>query len=234
MPPIFPSEVILFKFETPHTIEKNTTGTTSIFNEEINNPAGTSIKLKIKALCCKSVKLNMDPITEPKIKATNILFVSDMNYNIIFIYMMHLKISKMLFKFLILIMFTSANVSAEKKELVIDTLGNKVIFTVDIAETRKERKKGLMFKKELKSTYGMLFIFPNSQIVNIWMKNTLIPLDIIYISEDRTITQIIKNAVPEKKTIHSSKEFTKYVLEINAGQAIKHNIKVGNKVYIGK
>ena len=148
--------------------------------------------------------------------------------------MMHLKISKMLFKFLILIMFISANVSAEKKELVIDTLGNKVIFTVDIAETRKERKKGLMFKKELKSTDGMLFIFPNSQIVNIWMKNTLIPLDIIYISEDRTITQIIKNAVPKKKTIHSSKEFTKYVLEINAGQAIKHNIKVGNKVYIGK
>ena len=131
-------------------------------------------------------------------------------------------------------MLISANVSAEEKKLVIDTLRNKVIFTVDIADTKKERKKGLMFKKELKSNNGMLFIFPNSQIVNIWMKNTLIPLDIIYISEESTITQIIKNALPKNKTIHSSKELTKYVLEINAGLAIKHNIKVGNKVYIGK
>ena len=234
LPPILPSEVILFKFDTPQTIEKNTTGTTSIFREEINKPAGISIKFRIKALFCKSRKFKKDPIIDPKINARNILFVSDIKYNIIFIDMMHLKFLKMIFKLFLLIIFIFANVSAADKEIVIDTLGNKIIFNVKVAETRKEREKGLMYKEELKSNSGMLFVFPNSQIVNIWMRNTLIPLDIIYISEESNITQIVRDALPKNKTIYSSKEFTKYVLEINAGQAMKHNIKVGNKVYIGK
>ncbi|MFB6182833.1 MAG: DUF192 domain-containing protein, partial [Candidatus Nanohaloarchaea archaeon] len=73
------------------------------------------------------------------------------------------------------------------------TLGK---ITLEIADTREERKKGLMFRKSLKNNHGMLFIFNKSANRTFWMKNTYIPLNIIFINENLTIVKIV-NAEPQ-------------------------------------
>ena len=148
---------------------------------------------------------------------------------------MHLKIYlQNTFISLILILFLPQSINAEEKKIIINTSKKEIIYDVEIANTVEKRKKGLMFKKELQSDKGMLFIFPNSKLVQIWMKNTFIPLDIIYVSKNNIITQIVKNALPNNDTIYYSKNLTKYVLEINAGQTNNHGIKIGDKLYIDK
>ncbi len=147
--------------------------------------------------------------------------------------MMHLKIFvKSKLTLLLLILFFSTLARAEETNVIINKLENKIKYSVEIAKTKDAREKGLMFRKILPSNKGMLFIFPKSQIINIWMKNTLIPLDIVYISEDKNIIHIIKHALPKKETIYAPKSYAKYVLEINAGEVNKNNIKIGDKVYI--
>lgn len=147
--------------------------------------------------------------------------------------MIHLNtFIKRRFGILLIILFFSSFTMAEEKYIIIDKLEGKIKYSVEIADTKDAREKGLMFKKKLPYNKGMLFIFPKSQIVNIWMKNTLMPLDIVYISEEKNIIQIIKNALPKKKKIFASKSFAKYVLELNAGEVNKHNIKIGDKVYL--
>ena len=148
--------------------------------------------------------------------------------------MLHLNIFfkykfKLLFFFLTIVSF---NLSAEEKKVIIDTISGKVIFTVEVADTNEERTKGLMFREELNLENGMLFVFPTSRKVNIWMKNTSIPLDIIYISSDNNIFQIEHTALPKNKKIYSSKKPAKFVLEVNAGQAKRNNINIGDRVYI--
>ena len=228
-PPIFPSDAILFKLDTPHTIEKNTTGTTSILSADMNRFAGTSIKFKIMALYDNSNILNKAPRSEPNISAKNILFVNAIIYIIIIIDYMHLKVllNKRISIFL-LVLFISHSLYAENKKVLIKTDKNTIIYNVEIADTNEERQKGLMFRKQLNPNSGMLFIFPESQLVDMWMKNTLIPLDIIYISDHLSILKIVKNAIPNNAIIHSSKNFIKYVLEINAGQSNKYRARLNN------
>ena len=87
-----------------------------------------------------------------------------------------------------------------------------------------------MFRKSLNLNRGMLFIFTNESKVNMWMKNTLISLDIIFISKDYKIVDIINNAKAMSKDILTSSVKAKYALEINAGLVKKLNIKIGNNI----
>lgn len=115
-----------------------------------------------------------------------------------------------------------------------EVLINEKAFNTEIADNNIERAKGLMFRKSLDESSGMLFIFPNSEKHSFWMKNTFIPLDIIWIDEDLEIVYIHKNAQPCRETCNSiipDKE-AKYVLEINAGLVEKYGIKIGNGVEI--
>ncbi len=116
-----------------------------------------------------------------------------------------------------------------------DKKGNSLAtFRVEIADTDIEREKGLMFVEELGRKKGMLFVYDEEQIVSMWMKNTLIPLDMIFIDANNTVQCIRKRTTPESLIPQICMNPVLYVLEVNGGMADKYGIKVGSKVEIKK
>src|SRR3989344_4316807 len=117
---------------------------------------------------------------------------------------------------------------------------NKVCFSencfkVEIASKFEELSKGLMFRESLDENSGMLFIFSEENFYNFWMKNTLIPLDIIWINSDKKIIFIERNVQPCLEEIcetYSSGEKALYVLEINAGIAEEIGLEIGDELNI--
>jgi uncharacterized membrane protein (UPF0127 family) len=109
---------------------------------------------------------------------------------------------------------------------------NQVIFNlyVAVADDDEKRITGLMNLKKLPEKNGMIFYFPTAQKVDFWMKNTLIPLDIIFIDSDNKIVNIHQNAIPMSEKLISSQKAIVKVLEINAGLVKKYKIKIGNKI----
>jgi uncharacterized membrane protein (UPF0127 family) len=90
---------------------------------------------------------------------------------------------------------------------------------IEIADDEYQTQTGLMYRKNIEDSQGLLFIFPDSQYRTFYMRNTQIPLDIIYIDTNRTIVNIQKNAKPFDEASLPSEGPAKYVLEINAGFA---------------
>ena len=119
-------------------------------------------------------------------------------------------------------------------EIGIDN-GKKLIrIYVEIADDENEMAKGLMFRQRLDESSGMLFVFSDEYYRTFWMKNTLIPLDIIFIGNDFKIAEI-KYAVPcreEPCILYKSSKPARYVLEVNGNFTIKNDIKVGNIITI--
>lgn len=110
-------------------------------------------------------------------------------------------------------------------------------FNVEIADSQEEQELGLMNRPSLDLNSGMLFVFDKSDYYGFWMKNTLIPLDVLWISEDKTIVGIERNAQPcleEKCPTAIPYEKAIYVLEINAGLSEELGIKKGDKVSFRK
>lgn len=105
-------------------------------------------------------------------------------------------------------------------------------FKIAIAKTEEQKIYGLMNLNKLPKEYGMLFPFKNSQIVMMWMKNTKIPLDMIFIDADNEVASIAENTKPNSLELISSQREVKYVLEVNAGTAKKLGIEVRQKVQI--
>ena len=103
---------------------------------------------------------------------------------------------------------------------------------VQIAKTDKELEQGLQYRDSLPKDQGMLFVFPQDVQANFWMKNTLIPLDIIWITENKKVVHIEKNVPPclqEQCPTYGPTDFVRYVLEANAGFADANDIVVGNQ-----
>ena len=114
---------------------------------------------------------------------------------------------------------------------------NDYCFKVEIAKSPKQRAKGLMFRKNLGSYKGMLFIFPEEKEYAFWMKNTLIALDIIWINKDKKVVHIERNVQPcrkEKCQIIKPSKKAIYVLEVNAGATDKIGLKVGDELTISQ
>lgn len=104
---------------------------------------------------------------------------------------------------------------------------NNECFNVEIADSYYERMKGLMDREKLDENNGLLFIFPEENTWGFWMKNTLIPLDIIWVDENMKIVHIKENAHPCEEIpcpIYLPKTKAKYVLEINSGLVSELNI----------
>lgn len=101
---------------------------------------------------------------------------------------------------------------------------------IEKADNDMERQFGLMFRKSMQETQGMLFLFDKSEQQSFWMKNTLIPLDIMFVDENLTITTIHENTKPLSEAGLPSKGNAKYVVEVIGGFAQKHGVKVGDKV----
>jgi len=118
--------------------------------------------------------------------------------------------------------------------VIIDNGIEKIQVNVEIADTPAERTKGLMFRQFLEEDSGMLFIFENEDYYGFWMKNTLIPLDMIFISESLEIVDI-KHAIPCTEDPCGNYVPTrpaKYVLEVNSEFTTGHNIIIGNNILI--
>ena len=131
------------------------------------------------------------------------------------------------------IAFTNANADTNKitfqnSSLTIQTKDSEYIFNIEIAVTEKERSRGLMYRKELKQTEGMLFLYPEKQIIKMWMKNTLIPLDMIFINNNGKIIDIFKMTIPKDLTPIGPDVKLKGVLEINGGLTSYLNINKGD------
>ena len=101
---------------------------------------------------------------------------------------------------------------------------------IEIADDEYQTETGLMYRKSMEDNQGMLFIFPDSHYRYFYMRNTEIPLDIIYIDEDQAVVSIQKNAKPHDETSLPSEGPAKYVLEINAGLSTKWNLQKGDKI----
>jgi len=138
-------------------------------------------------------------------------------------------------KIFIIILLWASSADAEQvahfESLYIKNSKNdKVSFSVEVADTPKEHLRGLMFRESMPAHEGMLFTFKKPRVVNIWMKDTYIPLDILYIDKNGVIKKIVKNATPGSLKTLSSDISVVAVLEINAMITDSHYIEVDDVV----
>ncbi len=103
--------------------------------------------------------------------------------------------------------------------------------SAEVAVTPEQQATGLMYRTKMAENAGMIFIFEYGKIITMWMKNTYIPLDMIFFDEQGTITHIHKNAVPLDTSIISSQKPAIGVLEVNGGFADKYKIQSGDKLF---
>jgi len=104
------------------------------------------------------------------------------------------------------------------------------VFSVELAVTDEERAKGLMFRREVPERYGMLFDFKRDQEVSMWMENTYVSLDMIFIRADGRIARIAENTQPLSRAIISSGGPVRAVLEVVAGTSRKLGLAPGDTV----
>lgn len=119
---------------------------------------------------------------------------------------------------------------AEPKVTITSRDGKAVSFIVEIADTPSKREMGLMYRKEMAADRGMIFIFPQESPQSFWMKNTPLPLDMIFINADKKIVGIVERTVPFSLDPRGVSAPSQFVLEINGGLAQKHGIRAGDSV----
>ncbi|WP_420348461.1 DUF192 domain-containing protein [Pelagibius sp.] len=122
-------------------------------------------------------------------------------------------------------------VTFDKDELAIETAaGGRHVFEVEMAVSPDQRSQGLMFRHSMAATAGMLFLFERPEPRAMWMKNTLIPLDMLFIDEGGVIVRIQERTVPFSLQAISSGQDVIAVLELNAGTSSRLSIKPGDRV----
>jgi uncharacterized membrane protein (UPF0127 family) len=120
--------------------------------------------------------------------------------------------------------------SQSDSTVIIATRNARHTFTVELARTAEEMQRGLMFRTSLAADHGMLFLYADDQPVSFWMKNTFIPLDLLFIDRQGTILRIAQRAVPQSTALIPSGEPVRAVLEVNGGTAGRLGIAVGDRV----
>ena len=118
----------------------------------------------------------------------------------------------------------------EKGKLAIVTKTGRHEFRIEIARRPKQQAQGLMFRRRMATDAGMLFLFQSKKPVGMWMKNTYIPLDLIYIDGTGKIVGFHQRAVPQSLEVITSKQPVSAVLEVNAGTAARLQIVAGDRV----
>ena len=133
--------------------------------------------------------------------------------------------------FLCLAFSAAAGEKFDSQPLTIVTKdGKSHAFTVELAVTPRQREQGLMNRHEMAADHGMLFAFGETRQVYMWMKNTYIPLDMLFIGKDGKIRTIKQNAEPLSEAIIDSGGPIDYVLELNGGTTKRLGIRTGNRV----
>jgi uncharacterized membrane protein (UPF0127 family) len=119
----------------------------------------------------------------------------------------------------------------QKNEITIfNKHGEKYQFIVDVAESEEDKARGLMYRKTLNVNSGMLFLHQRESSQLMWMKNTLIPLDMLFIDKTGKITRIVERTIPRSLNTISSRGKVLAVLELRGGTVSKLGIKTGDKV----
>lgn len=114
--------------------------------------------------------------------------------------------------------------------LTVTTPMGEFAYRVELAVTAAQKTKGLMFRREMPRDQGMLFEFGQPRVVMMWMKNTILPLDMIFMKADGTIARIAENTTPFSLDTISSQVPVSFVLELNAGEAARTGMKPGQKM----
>ncbi len=109
--------------------------------------------------------------------------------------------------------------------------GKEIQFWVEVMDTPAARQQGLQHRKQLPANAGMLFVWPEPQQVGMWMKNTYIPLDMLFIRAHK-IVHMATNTTPHSLAIIHAQQPVDAVLEVNAGQVAERGIKVGQKIEV--
>jgi len=126
--------------------------------------------------------------------------------------------------------YAGSAVALPTVQISISTSSGPKDFLVEIASDPESQRRGLMFRRELAPNAGMLFDFHKATSLSFWMKNTILPLDMLFIRPDGTIATIASNTVPLSAAPISSPEPVRAVLEINAGRARELGIHTGDRV----
>jgi len=125
---------------------------------------------------------------------------------------------------------TVANEALQRVPLTVVTAAGPTVFKVEIADTDAKRETGLMYRKMLPADEGMLFDFQTTEPVYFWMKNTIVPLDMIFIRADGTIARIAERTVPFSERTVPSVQPVRFVLEVVAGTAARLGLKAGDRI----
>ena len=118
-----------------------------------------------------------------------------------------------------------------KSKLVITTAKGQFPFDIELALTQPQMAQGLMYRRTLAVDAGMLFDYGDPQPIAMWMKNTLIPLDMIFIAKDGKVVDLHERAVPLSLDTIESKVPAKAVMEVNAGTIARLGIRIGDTVH---
>ncbi|WEX78973.1 DUF192 domain-containing protein [Sinorhizobium numidicum] len=136
-----------------------------------------------------------------------------------------------LFLLSVLVASVAADVSfARERVRLLTSDGRTHDLTVELAIDPGQREQGLMYRRQMAENHGMLFDFGETRRVMMWMKNTYLPLDMLFIAEDGTVRTIHENAVPLSEAIIDSEEPVTFVLELNAGTVKRLSIKPGDRL----
>ncbi len=120
----------------------------------------------------------------------------------------------------------------EKPVFVDISFSNKATYQVEIADTPEKSERGLMWRKSMPKNQGMLFIFPYPSIIRMWMKNTYIPLDMIFLNANNQVICLRENTHPLDESIISCPYPAQKVLELNAGEIRDKNLQLGDTLFI--
>jgi len=104
------------------------------------------------------------------------------------------------------------------------------VWQVELASDNESRSRGLMHRKSMPRDAGMLFRFSVSRPIAMWMKNTFIPLDMIFANQAGQVTHIHRGAVPQSLEVISSQGPARFVLEVNAGEADLYGVEIGDRL----
>jgi len=118
----------------------------------------------------------------------------------------------------------------ETATATIETANGKHVFSVEVARSPEQQAQGLMYRQRMAPEAGMLFLYKAPERVAFWMKNTLIPLDIIFVGADGRIIRIAERTVPHSLEAIPSGGPVTAVLEVNSGTAARLEIRVGDKL----
>lgn len=118
----------------------------------------------------------------------------------------------------------------ERSILVIRSGGREHRFSVEVARTPREHSQGLMFRRRMAPDAGMLFVYDPPRPVSMWMRNTYLPLDMLFIAKDGRVSRIVERTVPLSEENIPSRGTVRAVLELNAGTADRLGIKPGATV----